>query len=179
MTPGVLEGAGAGQILIDREIGIGDTPKSATRDRDREREKRERDEQRREKERDPRVQAAAPSGMPAIAPVQKVAAAGTVGVATPRRREKKGDGSGKDGDIVKRLQQICTDADPTRLYRNLVRIGQGYVALSILSMSYIEPDLFLKCVRRRIHCIPGWHERLCSNQTNGPRKTTQERSYHQ
>ena len=40
-------------------------------------------------------------------------------VATPRRREKKKE------DIVKRLQHICTDADPTRLYRNLVKIGQG------------------------------------------------------
>jgi len=28
-------------------------------------------------------------------------------------------------DIVKRLQMICTDADPTKLYRNLVKIGQG------------------------------------------------------
>ncbi|KAK0467047.1 STE/STE20/PAKA protein kinase [Desarmillaria tabescens] len=46
------------------------------------------------------------------------------GVATPRRREKKVD-KAKEEDIVKRLQQICTDADPTRLYRNLVKIGQG------------------------------------------------------
>lgn len=46
------------------------------------------------------------------------------GVATPRRREKKVDKS-KEEDIVKRLKQICTDADPTRLYRNLVKIGQG------------------------------------------------------
>jgi p21-activated kinase 1 len=41
---------------------------------------------------------------------------------TPRRREKKDKG---DHDIVKRLQAICTDADPTRLYRSLVKIGQG------------------------------------------------------
>ncbi|KAI9464832.1 kinase-like domain-containing protein [Russula earlei] len=44
--------------------------------------------------------------------------------ATPRRRKKKED-KASDTDIVKRLQQICTDADPTRLYRNLVKIGQG------------------------------------------------------
>jgi p21-activated kinase 1 len=46
--------------------------------------------------------------------------------ATPRRREKK-KGKAND-DIVtrlQRLQQICTDADPTRLYRNLAKIGQG------------------------------------------------------
>ena len=43
--------------------------------------------------------------------------------AAPRRREKKDKED--DTDIVKRLQQICTDADPTRLYRNLVKIGAG------------------------------------------------------
>ena len=43
--------------------------------------------------------------------------------AAPRRREKKD--KEEDSDIVKRLQQICTDADPTRLYRNLVKIGAG------------------------------------------------------
>ena len=51
------------------------------------------------------------------------ASSSAAGVATPRRREKKG--GDKEFDIVKRLQQICTDADPTRLYRNLVKIGQG------------------------------------------------------
>jgi p21-activated kinase 1 len=45
------------------------------------------------------------------------------GVATPRRREKKD--KGKEEDIIKRLQVICTDADPTKLYRNLFKIGQG------------------------------------------------------
>jgi hypothetical protein len=45
--------------------------------------------------------------------------------ATPRRREKKKEDKANDADIVRRLQQICTDADPTRLYRNLVKIGQG------------------------------------------------------
>ena len=43
--------------------------------------------------------------------------------AAPRRREKKDKED--DSDIVKRLQQICTDADPTRLYRNLIKIGAG------------------------------------------------------
>ncbi|GAA6053159.1 hypothetical protein JCM3770_002882 [Rhodotorula araucariae] len=43
--------------------------------------------------------------------------------AHPRRREPKN--KGKDNDIVERLKAICTDADPTKLYRNLVKIGQG------------------------------------------------------
>ena len=47
--------------------------------------------------------------------------------AAPRRREKKDKDD--DLDIVKRLQQICTDADPTRLYRNLVKIGAGQASL--------------------------------------------------
>ena len=45
--------------------------------------------------------------------------------AIPRRREKKKEDKENDADIVKRLQQICTDANPTWLYRNLVKIGQG------------------------------------------------------
>ncbi|KAI0091659.1 kinase-like domain-containing protein [Irpex rosettiformis] len=55
----------------------------------------------------------------ASASVSKAAAAG---VATPRK--KKGD-KDKEADIVKRLQAICTPADPTKLYRNLVKIGAG------------------------------------------------------
>ncbi len=42
---------------------------------------------------------------------------------TPRRR--KMEAKENEGDIVKRLQQICTDADPTRLYRNLVKMNEG------------------------------------------------------
>jgi p21-activated kinase 1 len=43
--------------------------------------------------------------------------------AAPRRREKKDKED--DSEIINRLRQICTDADPTRLYRNLVKIGAG------------------------------------------------------
>lgn len=68
---------------------------------------------------DPRAQAQNQPPSAAASSLAKVS-----GVATPRRREKKVD-KGKEEDIVKRLQQICTDADPTRLYRNLVKIGQG------------------------------------------------------
>ena len=45
--------------------------------------------------------------------------------ATPRRRGKKKINKSNDADIVRRLQQICTNADPTQFYRNLVKIGQG------------------------------------------------------
>ncbi|GBE86664.1 Serine/threonine-protein kinase SMU1 [Sparassis crispa] len=67
--------------------------------------------------------AAAQQPSAATASLQK--AAGVGGTATPRRREKKEKDKDKEADIVKRLQQICTDADPTRLYRNLVKIGAG------------------------------------------------------
>ena len=45
--------------------------------------------------------------------------------AVPRRREKKKEDKANEANIVKRLQQICTDGDPSRLYRNLVKIGPG------------------------------------------------------
>lgn len=49
---------------------------------------------------------------------QQQAATGT---ATPRRREK----AKENADVVARLKAICTDADPTKMYRNMVKIGQG------------------------------------------------------
>jgi p21-activated kinase 1 len=46
--------------------------------------------------------------------------------AIPRRREEKKNHEANDADsLMERLQQVCTDADPTRLYRNLVEIDQG------------------------------------------------------
>jgi p21-activated kinase 1 len=45
--------------------------------------------------------------------------------AIPRRREKRTENKENDADLMKRLQGICKNADPTRLYRNLVKIGQG------------------------------------------------------
>ncbi|GJJ78186.1 p21-activated kinase 1 [Entomortierella parvispora] len=44
----------------------------------------------------------------------------------PKRREKKTEKETiSSQDVIRRLQAICTDADPTKLYRNLVKIGQG------------------------------------------------------
>ncbi|TDL21792.1 Pkinase-domain-containing protein [Rickenella mellea] len=142
------------------------------RDRERENRERERDQQQRERERDhhhpqqqqhnqhqqqptrererdPRAAAAAQPATPATQALTKVAAASSTGTATPRRREKKEKDKANEGDIVKRLQQICTDADPTRLYRNLVRIGQGasggvYTAYQVgtnLSVAIKQMDL--------------------------------------
>lgn len=66
---------------------------------------------------------------------------------TPRRRETKKARS--DEDVVARLRAICTDADPTQLYRNLVRVGQGasggvYTAYQVgtnLSVAIKQMDL--------------------------------------
>ena len=49
--------------------------------------------------------------------------AGT-GAAQPRRRDNKKNAI-NDADVIAKLQAICTDADPTQLYRSLVKIGQG------------------------------------------------------
>ncbi|KAH9932671.1 Pkinase-domain-containing protein [Amylocystis lapponica] len=97
----------------------------------------------REREREVRS-AAAQQPSPATASLQKVA-----GTATPRRREKKDKDKDKEADIVKRLQAICTDADPTRLYRSLVKIGAGasggvYTAYQVgtnLSVAIKQMDL--------------------------------------
>ena len=59
------------------------------------------------------------------APQQGSAAVASLTKAGSRRREKKKDDKANGTDIVKRLKQICTDADLTQLYRNLVKIGQG------------------------------------------------------
>ncbi|GJJ78720.1 p21-activated kinase 1 [Entomortierella parvispora] len=41
-------------------------------------------------------------------------------------REKKVDRDAVSSqEVIRRLQAICTDADPTKMYRNLVKIGQG------------------------------------------------------
>ncbi|PFH50272.1 hypothetical protein AMATHDRAFT_145596 [Amanita thiersii Skay4041] len=68
------------------------------------------------------------------------------GVATPRKRTKD---KAKDEDIIRKLRAICTDADPTKLYRNLVKIGQGasggvYTAYQVgtnLSVAIKQMDL--------------------------------------
>ncbi|KAL1944915.1 hypothetical protein VTO73DRAFT_2535 [Trametes versicolor] len=98
------------------------------------------------RERDGRGPASQPQPSAAAASLQKAAASGT---ATPRRREKKEKDKDKEADIVKRLQQICTDADPTKLYRNLVKIGAGasggvYTAYQVgtnLSVAIKQMDL--------------------------------------
>ncbi|OCH96240.1 Pkinase-domain-containing protein [Obba rivulosa] len=87
--------------------------------------------------------AAAQQPSPATASLQKVATGG----ATPRRRKK--EDKDKEADIVKRLKAICTDADPTLLYRNLVKIGAGasggvYTAYQVgtnLSVAIKQMDL--------------------------------------
>jgi p21-activated kinase 1 len=55
---------------------------------------------------------------------QQLAAPSSSGTATPRRRVTQ-DKAKDNADVVARLMAICTDADPTKLYRNLVKIGQG------------------------------------------------------
>ncbi|KAI9629231.1 hypothetical protein KEM48_011079 [Puccinia striiformis f. sp. tritici PST-130] len=61
--------------------------------------------------------------------------------AVPRKREQK-PGKVSDLEIINRLKAICTDADPTKLYRNLIKIGQGasggvYTAYQVGSNSLV------------------------------------------
>ncbi|KAH9940831.1 Pkinase-domain-containing protein [Epithele typhae] len=100
----------------------------------------------RDREREGRGPASQPQPSAAAASLKQAAAAGG---ATPRRREKKEKDPAKEADIVKRLQQICTDADPTKLYRNLIKIGAGasggvYTAYQVgtnLSVAIKQMDL--------------------------------------
>ncbi|BFZ59763.1 Serine/threonine-protein kinase smu1 [Saitoella coloradoensis] len=70
---------------------------------------------------------------PAVPPVPAIPAhvggangeaAALIPGAGARRREQKKPGM-KDEEVVARLKAICTEGDPTKLYRNLVKIGQG------------------------------------------------------
>ncbi|SCV70506.1 BQ2448_1900 [Microbotryum intermedium] len=65
-----------------------------------------------------------PDAAAATSPTSTTAlpAGGEVVKPTPRRREQRKKDA---GDLMERLKAICTDADPTKLYRNLVKIGQG------------------------------------------------------
>ncbi|KAF9346335.1 signal transducing kinase of the PAK [Mortierella sp. AD094] len=50
---------------------------------------------------------------------------GTSGTGTKLREKKADKDAVSSQEVIRRLQAICTDADPTKLYRNLVKIGQG------------------------------------------------------
>lgn len=42
-----------------------------------------------------------------------------------RREQRQQKEAIKDAQVIADLQAICTDADPTKLYRNMIKIGQG------------------------------------------------------
>lgn len=56
--------------------------------------------------------------------VSKSASAKAPPGATPRRRDTKKGGM-KDHEVIEKLKTICTDADPTKLYRDFEKIGAG------------------------------------------------------
>ncbi|CAH1763909.1 3633_t:CDS:2 [Entrophospora sp. SA101] len=68
---------------------------------------------------------------PKIAPPPPNSSAGSPSKVPPppnnqRRREPRKTQNKDNGlDVIERLKAICTDADPTKIYRNLVKIGQG------------------------------------------------------
>ncbi|KAM3583704.1 hypothetical protein VKS41_003676 [Umbelopsis sp. WA50703] len=44
---------------------------------------------------------------------------------TRRREQKRAKDAANDAKLIENLRAICTDADPTKLYRNMVKVGQG------------------------------------------------------
>lgn len=125
---------------------------------------------------DPRAIQANQAPSPAAAQLAKAAG----GTATPRRREKKPVDKEKEIDIVNRLKQICTDADPTRLYRNLVKIGQGWVTnSSTMEALLLNHGCLLQRFWWCVYRVPSRHEPLGRDQADGPRKAAEEGSHHQ
>ncbi|KAF5102640.1 hypothetical protein D0Z03_000385 [Geotrichum reessii] len=55
-------------------------------------------------------------------PIQQPSSSSKDPAVTARRREAK---RRKDNEVISRLTSICTPGDPTKLYRNLHKIGQG------------------------------------------------------
>lgn len=55
-------------------------------------------------------------------PIQSQSSSAKDPAASARRREAK---RRKDAEVIKKLASICTPGDPTKLYRNLSKIGQG------------------------------------------------------
>ena len=91
----------------------------------------------------------------------KAVEAGAPGSQPARRREPKNKGN--DPDIVERLKAICTDADPTKLYRNLVKIGQGFV---VLDRRFVTTHSFLLAVLLEEFTPPIKSERICQSRSS-------------
>lgn len=63
---------------------------------------------------------------PVAAPLDPAMDAGVPEQPRLRRREQKRQkDAARDAEVLAELKAICTDADPTKLYRNMVKIGQG------------------------------------------------------
>jgi p21-activated kinase 1 len=77
---------------------------------------------------------------PSVSPSQSNQGPGDV----PRRRHKP-----TEGDVVEKLRTICTDADPAKLYRNLVKIGQGCVLRWLFFCVFVRSNLRVFVTERR------------------------------
>jgi len=69
------------------------------------------------------TEAERPAPQPPTVPQQQDGAVTSLKSDSFQRQEKAANAS--DPELIGRLQQICTDVDPMRLYRNLVKINQG------------------------------------------------------
>ena len=72
----------------------------------------------------------------------------------------------KDAEVIERLKEICTDADPTKLYRSLVKIGQG-CAFRLISTTFVLSRIgCVQCLRRGLYSISSRHQSICRYQAN-------------
>lgn len=53
----------------------------------------------------------------------------SVGVVKRRVGKEKNQG---DDELMRNLKELCKNADPTKIYLDMVKIGQGYVCMILL-----------------------------------------------
>ncbi|KAI8637118.1 kinase-like domain-containing protein [Parasitella parasitica] len=74
----------------------------------------------------PRVSSSSVYIAPSAAPLDPALDTSHQDKARQHRREQRQQKEAlKDAQVIADLQAICTDADPTKLYRNMIKIGQG------------------------------------------------------
>ncbi|ORX48255.1 Pkinase-domain-containing protein [Hesseltinella vesiculosa] len=62
---------------------------------------------------------------PVAAPLDPAADMASFETRVMRREQRKLKDAEKDASLLAELRAVCTDADPTKLYRNMLKIGQG------------------------------------------------------
>lgn len=87
----------------------------------------------------------------------------------------------KDEEVLAKLREICRDEDPTEIYTNMVKIGQGYVTIVLVAQMFglVTGFIHFQCVRWGIHCLSTQQHNTCRNQANESAKAAKKGTDHQ